>query len=261
MPEPFDIEHLKLPEDSEFHQLLDRCPEIEKIRFRDGEYLIREGEECMDVFLVLQGSYVVEPSGPAREEQPRDALAIITSGPDAPSFVGEMAYLGSEPRSASVRSSMASYTLCLKPEHLDIIINEFPLFTRILCQQFSTRLNETTAALRESHDRLYMDVERVFAQPGQMLIEQGQQADTLYQLIDGTLVRAEAGQVKSLAPQDMFMGFVEPGPYFFDGVYGATVKAETSAILAAISHASKVAVVRNFPELLIHLYRNAVSGP
>jgi len=259
VPASFDIDDLKIPEDSEYRQLLERCPDIEQKRFTDGEYLMREGEECKDVFLVLKGSYVVEQPGTDRGDKPPDALAVVSSTPDAPTYVGEMAYFGGECRSASVRSAMANYVLFLKPAHLDVIIDEFSLLTRILCHQFAERLRETSSALHNVQDRTRIEAEQVFAKAGQVLFEKGERAEKLYQLVDGVLLSAGAIHVKKLSAQDTFMGFIEAGPYFADGVYETTVEAETPAILVAISRASKPAVIRNYPELILELYQRAAK--
>ena len=97
VPEPFALADLEIPEGAEYRRLLERCPDIEKQRFVDGEYLLREGGEGREVFLVLKGSCSVEQPG-ARAAGPRlpETLAVITSTPGAPSFVGEMAYFGGE---------------------------------------------------------------------------------------------------------------------------------------------------------------------
>lgn len=258
MPEPYELKDIKIPEGSEFHQLIERWPDISKTRFTDGEYLIREGEECMDVFLVLCGSFVVEHAGSDPQLRPRNALAVVTCTPGAPQFVGEMAYLGQGRRTASVRAAMAVYTLCLKPDHLDVIIGEFPLLTRVLCQEFTRRLKETTAALSDLQERLRMEAEQFIAQPGQIIFERGRKADKLFQLVDGAVLRIESGQSRSLRADDLPMGFLDPGPFFGDGAYAATVKAESVAILVAISRKSKLAAARHFPELLVDAYVAAV---
>jgi len=262
MPKPFDIARLDLDPASEAVRLLSRCPGARCVRFDDGEFLLREGDPGEEVFLVLRGSYVVAQSVPEDAGAgPGEALAVTVVEPDRPSFVGEMAYLGGGRRSASVRSSMASFVLRLAPGHLDVIIREFPLLTRTLCQQFTTRLKETNALLKDLTERLRMDTVQVMAKPGQVLFRAGDRADTLYQLVHGALCRTQDGREGMLRPADTVLGFVEPAPYFAGGVHTATVAAHGPAMLVSISADSREAVVRNYPGLLLRLYSERAGRP
>lgn len=261
MPETYDLKNIKLPEDSEFHALTAQCPDIAAIRFADGEYLIREGEDCLDIFLVLRGSFVVEQAGAGPGPQAPCAVAIVTCTAEEPQFVGEMAYLGQGRRSASVRASMAVFTLKMEPKHLDVVIGRFPMLTRVLCGEFTRRLKETTEALTGFQDGIRIHAEQVFARPGQAIFEQGQPADKLYQLVDGAVVRTAQGKSATLRPDDLPQGFLDAGAYFADGKHEATVKAEGGAILVAIDRGSKLAVVRRFPKLLLDTYQAEKHRP
>ena len=115
MPEACDLALLALPEASELRRLCTRCPDIEALRFREGECFIREGEEDRDVYLVLDGAFVVEKA-PAEPGGRPAMLAGVSCEPGAPVFVGEMAYLGTGLRSASVRRSGSSHALRLRGE-------------------------------------------------------------------------------------------------------------------------------------------------
>jgi CRP-like cAMP-binding protein len=234
--------------------LLERCPDVEPQRFRDGEYLVREGEVSSDVYLLVRGGCVIEQANPDRPEQRCNALAVVTGHLDAPTFVGEVAHLDGGTRTASVRSSMTTYALRLHPEHLDVIIVEFPELSQVLFQQFATRLKEAGAALKEVIDRQRMHIEQMFCAPGDVLIEAGQPAVRLFQLLDGSLIRHWDGQEHVLSRGNTVMGFVEPGPFFSGAAYLYTVTAQTSAVLLAFSEEDRVAIVRNFPDLLLTLY-------
>lgn len=247
----FDLAHLEVPEGSEFHRLMAVCPGIEVKRFTDGQYLIREGDRSREVFLVLTGAYVVEQSTDRPGGGHGDMLAAVISGIDAPSFVGEMAYLGDTYRTASVRSSGTTYALCLSPEHLDVIMSEFSFFTRILCRQFSVRLKEANEILKETQHARAMNVDQVMKRPNEVLFARGDTADRLYQLIDGVLVCEDDQSV--ITPQNTLGGFVDPRPFFCDAAHEITVKTKGPALLAAIARESKLAVVRNYPELALSL--------
>jgi CRP-like cAMP-binding protein len=249
MPKPYHPDELHLPADSEIYALLKQCPDIACVKFLDGEYIIREHELGTDIFLVLKGSYVVEQSSPGPHKQRATILAINTGETDTPSFVGEMAYFGSCPRTASVRSSGASHTCCLKPDHLDIILEHYPLLTRIICRQFTERLKNANEQLRSLQEERSMVVEQLFLNPGDILFKQGQSANKLYQLVDGVLRRLETNE--QITIRTGYEGFIDPGPFFRGECYSTTVKAETPALLIAIDAVSTLAAIRNFPELIV----------
>lgn len=255
MPTPFNLAELKVPPDSEYRALVERCPEAEPLRFSDGEYLIREGERGRDVFLVMRGSYVAERGESDEQGRPPATLGLDVCDLNAPSFVGEMAYFGEGCRSASVRSSGATLTLRLKPEHLDVIIAEFPLFTRVLCRKFTERLRESNDVLREGQ-RLYgMNASQVLLNPGDVLVAKGREADKLFQLVDGVLVRETGPDQETVTRDATVMGFVEPERYLLNQPYGATFRAKTPVIAVSVDRDSILAVVRNYPELILALYR------
>jgi len=149
------------------------------------EYLIRENDEGLETFLVIDGGYVVERSDPNVREGSPQIIASVISDPCKPSFVGEMAYLGGGFRTASVRSAGRTLTACLRPNHMEILIEEFPFFTKILCKQFTERLMEANDLLRIHHERTAMDTKKWFLEPGEVLLRKGEKASSLFQLVQG----------------------------------------------------------------------------
>ncbi|HIJ64506.1 MAG TPA: cyclic nucleotide-binding domain-containing protein [Candidatus Hydrogenedentes bacterium] len=249
MAETFDLADLDIPEDSEYRRLLEACPDAEPKRFSDGDLLITEGDRSQEIFLVLRGAYVVEQARPCGNDAPGAALATVISSLDRPSVVGEMAYLGDTQRTASVRSSGTTFTLCLKPKHLDVIIEDFPAFTQILCRQFSRRLKEANEIVKKNERERAMNVDQVMKSAGQVVFAKGEPADVLYQIIDGVLVREEDGsQITAQTAPD---GFVDPLPFFRGGTYASTVRAKNPAMLVSIAKESKLAIIRNYPQLLL----------
>jgi CRP-like cAMP-binding protein len=251
MPTPFDPEDLNIPKTSEIHGLIERLTDIELLMFRDGEYLIRQGEAVTDTFIVVSGYYVVEHSSAGPETRPLRTLAVSSGEVDSPSFVGEMAYLGGGFRTASVRSSGTTYAFKLKSRHLEVIIAEFASLTRTLCREFTVRLKEANEILKI----LSIESRLVAKAAGERVIEKGEKAETLYQLVNGSLVYEDDETIDS---DEDNLGFVDPSPFFQDGHYDSTVKAETPCSLVAISKASKLAVIRNYPELILKLYEKTV---
>jgi CRP-like cAMP-binding protein len=188
VPEPFNLDSIELPADSEIPALLKACPDIKSLRFSNDEFLIHGSDTAQDIFLLLRGHCLVEQPDAPRERTPGNELAVIQAEPDAPVFLGEMAYLDETVRSASVRSIMATHTLRLKPAHLDTIMDHFPGFTRVLCRQFARRLGEANTFIKRYQKNNTMDVEQRFLSPGEVLVEAGAPADNLFQLVDGILV-------------------------------------------------------------------------
>lgn len=260
MPASFVLEELNLAKESEYHRLLTRCPGIELKRFDDGEYLMREGHPSQEVFVVASGAYVVEQKAGEEHDSPAGAVAAVISDPATPSFVGEMAYLGKGARTASVRSSGATFAMVLKPMHLDVIIAEFPLLTRILCRQFTGRLHETNALLRTYQQQHAMGAATGTKEPGAVLFVPGEPADTLHQLVDGVLLRETATGVEQLTPARPWQGFVEPAPFFRHGVRESRVTTKTRVLLVTVSRDAILAVVRSYPELLLGLYSAAIAA-
>lgn len=252
MPEPFDLASLNLEADSEVMRLVGEHPEIRPLRYRDGEYLIREGEDSREVLLVLKGAYAVEKAS-ARPGLPPTLLATVLCNLEMPGIVGEMAYFGAEPRSASVRSSGSSFALQLQPAHLDAVIAGCPGLTRVICGQFSGRLREMNRLLADFQARFAMNPTQRLANPGDCLFRAGDPARTLFQLATGA-VRLERGGRTEVVPADQLpQGFLEPGPYFRNALHECTATVESHAFVVAIERDHVQSVVRAYPNLVLGL--------
>ncbi len=254
MPVPFDADSLGIPPDSHVSALLARCPDIERLLYRDEEYLILEGDESQDIFVVLRGSYVIEQDkgpGDARGK----AIAVHSADPDSPSYVGEMAYLGRTQRSASVRCSGAVFALKLTPGHVDALIDEFPGFTRVLVRQLAERLRDAGETLRALNMRFAMEARQVFAKPGVVLLERGAPALELYQLVEGDVEWEGPRGSGRIRPSGGDADFLNARAYFQSAANDATFRAKTEVICVAIDRASREAVIRNYPSLPMSLLK------
>lgn len=252
MPESFDLARLELEEDSEVRRLFAAHPDIETLRFKDGEYLVRENEDSLDLFLVLKGAFVVERAS-NRPDLPPVILATVLCDFDKPGIVGEMAYLGTHRRSASVRSSGGSFVLRLRPVHVDAVISGFPVLTRAICAQFSWRLRETSRALAELQGRFAMSPQQRLANPGERLFSKGDPAGTLFQLVTGSVkLERERGE-EVVHPELLFKGFLEPEAFLRNRLHTTTATVESPAFLVSIDREFIQAVVRGYPELALKL--------
>lgn len=255
MPEPFDVHTIELPEDSEVHALLRDFPDIGGVRFANDEFVVHGEDTEMDIFLLLRGNCLVEQADAARERTPGSELAVLRADPDAPVFVGEMAYLGGGYRTAAVRSVMATHALRLKSTHLDHIIDKLPDMTRILCRQFARRLSEANNFIKSFQKKNTMDVSQRFLGPGDVLVEVGTPVKILYQVVDGCLAETGAGSAV-FHPADTTPVFVHPESFFSESPHPHTVVARVQTIVVGLGVARKEAVVRNFPELALQLLQN-----
>jgi CRP-like cAMP-binding protein len=226
------------------------------MRFRDQEYIIRQGQQSDEIYMVLRGSCLIQDDDGGHGVA-NSTMAVIHGDEQAPAFVGEMAHLADGVRVASVKSAGATHTLCLQPEHMEVLVNEFPLFTQILCRQFTDRLRESNQALRRLGESLDLHGESMFCTDGHVLFQEGQPVENLYQLVDGRLLQIGPTGQRTINFDTYFQGFIDPASYFCDGRHETTVRAEAFAAVAVIPKSSRHAVIRNFPELVLTLLREA----
>ena len=252
MPQPYPIDQLQLEDDSEVIRLLAQFPDIQPISFGDGEQLVREAETSQDIFIVLRGALVVEQA-PVAEGGAPVMLACITADPDALAILGEMAYLGAQPRAASIRSSGRTHTLRLEPRHIDGILEGYPMLTRVICRQFSQRLRDTDRALRNLQDRFALDPAQRMAQAGEVLFTRGAPATHLFQLVAGSVRLDGPEGSRMVTPETLDQGLLEPGPFLKGRPQEATATVEGMAFLAVIHAERRPALVRCFPELALGL--------
>lgn len=251
MPEFLDLAQLGALQEGEVLALVTACPDIRACRFRDGEYLMREGGEDQEIFILLKGAFVVEQAqgvggAPA-------ILSMVECEAGSPVIVGEMASLGAQRRSASIRSVGGTLALVLPPARLDTLMEGYPGLTRLLGQQFARRLKETNQALKELQGRFALQATQRIAQPGELLFREGETAGELLQLVAGS-VRLEGPEgIQMHTPESLFQGLLEPEPYLRSGPQRATATAECLCFLAVIPSERREAVVRQFPGLVLDL--------
>jgi len=260
VPEAYDIALLGLKDPSEIHALLGQCSDIEPRRYRDGEFLMREGEESSDLFIILEGACVVERPG-ASPEAPPVVLATLTAAPDNLAILGEMAYFGTQRRSASVRCVGSTHTLCLHPHHIEVIVEGFPSLLKLIFRQFTQRLLESNQALKNLQAKFSMAFERRLANPGDVLFREGELAGTLYQVVLGEIRLERPGRVDMVGPEDLTEGFLELGPFLRGQPHGCTAVVESAAFLIGVAAKHREAVVRSYPQLVVDCLEHSREYP
>jgi len=142
MPIPFDIGDIRCLALAEIMDLIGVHPEITPLLYSVGETIISHHDSSKEFFIILRGRYEVR--------QPGTGVVLDRVECDIESFsiVGEMASLGCKVRTASVYATTECHALRLASEHLDTVINRFPILTKVICRQFAARLREADEALR-----------------------------------------------------------------------------------------------------------------
>ena len=112
-----------------------------KINFKDGEIIIKEGDEKADsMYIVLEGSVEVCKSKGRRDET---ILATLKQG----SIVGEMAMFLKQPRSATVVAKGATVMLEINNTNMNQFINDNPNIAYKLIETLCSRLNNLLKGL------------------------------------------------------------------------------------------------------------------
>ena len=186
------------------------------------------------------------------------ALAIVNNEGEEPCFVGEMAHFGGGARSASLRCSGPTYVLDVPSGAVDTIMQDYPGLTQILCKQLASRLQEANEALTHGSEQLAMDVKQLDVAAGEVVVRAGEPADVLYQLLVGSLI--VEGAERPMKPRELPMKFIDPEPYFADGCHQQTILARTNVMLVGIQKSSRLAAIRNYPELMMRLTHQRSSA-
>lgn len=248
MPQPFDPQALLQDADPEIPGLLARCPDLVPLRYRDGEFLVREGEEDQDLFVILSGSLVVERGGP-----PPATLAHLLCDPSAPVIVGEMAYFGDTRRTASVRTVGATVALRLAPRHVDALVASSPGLTRLLLRQLTRRLRDSNEALQGFQSRFRLDPRQVAAAEGEVLFTRGDPAGTLFQLLSGSVRVQGEGPGRVLEGSDLPDGFLGLEAFLGARPHPVTATAASPCFLVAVDAARREDFLRCYPALALRV--------
>ena len=107
--------------------------------FRDGEYVVRQGDASDSAYLILDGAAEVEVDFGGRSS------VVARLGPSE--VFGEIAMLCDTPRSASVRASGELRTLMFQQDGMLRLLREFPEMAIEMSRSLAQRLERTTMEL------------------------------------------------------------------------------------------------------------------
>lgn len=103
-------------------QLAEVLPYMLMVQYAEGSVICQEGEPGDAMYLILRGKVIVS------KKEWKDPVAVLEEG----DFVGEMALLFGEPRSATVTTACMTEVFCLAAEDFKRILDRSPDMTRTL---------------------------------------------------------------------------------------------------------------------------------
>lgn len=161
---------------------------LEKQEVRDGDVVVREGDDGSCMFVIARGTFRVQRAA-AGEGGPK----VVTDLGEG-EFFGEMSLLSGAPRFATVIAVGPGELQHLGRADLDAIVALHPRVGEVLGRFYKERLvaNVLRASrlfrlIAEGRTKTLADVVRVETHPaGTLLLEQGQPAKGFYLLLRGT---------------------------------------------------------------------------
>jgi CRP-like cAMP-binding protein len=116
-----------------------------RVRYRPGQVLFRQGEEGDAAYVLLSGSAEILVGSSGSE------IRVAELGPN--SILGEIAILCETSRTATVRASAPLEALQIRKDHFLRLLREFPEMTVEIVRVLASRLSQTTAELIDARNR------------------------------------------------------------------------------------------------------------
>lgn len=113
---------------------------VEEIDLKPGDYLMREGEDSTEMYLLKQGTMEVIKTKGTEDKQ----IGTIYAG----ELVGEMSFLDRAPRSASVRAIGECKVNVIPSEKFEKVLEELPSWMRALMNTLLDRLRKANSRVR-----------------------------------------------------------------------------------------------------------------
>lgn len=114
----------------------------DRVSYRDGQDLFRQGDEGDAAYVILSGEADIIVDS--------DAGPITVAHVEPNSIVGEITILCDVSRTATVRARGPVETLRIRKDHFLRMLREFPEMTIEIVRVLANRLSSTTAELAEA---------------------------------------------------------------------------------------------------------------
>jgi CRP-like cAMP-binding protein len=122
----------------------------ERLTYRCGDVLFRQGEEGDAAYVILQGRAVVLVETPNGEVK----VAELAEN----SVVGEISIICNVARTATVRAETQLEVLRITKDNFSRLLSDFPEMTLEILRVLATRLSQTTAELSAERSQRFQDV-------------------------------------------------------------------------------------------------------
>lgn len=123
-------------------RLMKRSPTDHEETYEEGEFIIRQGDETREMYVIQEGEVVV-----LKETAGGETVEFNRLGRGE--FFGEMSLLESLPRSMTVRAARRTRLLVIKPGALLLRIRRNPTFAFEMLQAMSRRIRMADERLLE----------------------------------------------------------------------------------------------------------------
>ena len=120
----------------------------DRVSYPEGEILFRQGDDADAAYIVISGNadVLVSADGGGKESK------VAELGPN--SFVGDMAILCDNPRTATVQANEGLDALRIKKEHMMDMMRDSPDLTMSVLRELVQRLAKTTHDLSVARDEV-----------------------------------------------------------------------------------------------------------
>lgn len=122
----------------------------ERLTYRCGDVLFRQGEEGDAAYVILQGRAVV------LVETPKGEVKVAELAEN--SVVGEISIICNVARTATVRAETQLEVLRITKDNFSRLLSDFPEMTLEILRVLATRLSQTTAELSAERSQRFQDV-------------------------------------------------------------------------------------------------------
>ncbi len=122
---------------------------VDKLKFSDGDILVKEGSYGDSLYLVLAGRVEISKA----VEGKKSVIAILEKG----AIIGELSFVDKKPRPATARAVGDVEIGVIDKEFLDYELNKMSYEFSFVLNALAERLRQTTeeyALLKAEHDRL-----------------------------------------------------------------------------------------------------------